>query len=488
MDALNHNLAVVQDLEPKLLWRWFAQIASIPHPSHHEEQLANFIVDWASARHLEAWRDAVGNAIIKKPATAGMEACTPIALQAHLDMVPQANADTPHDFATEAIKLRLSEDRAWLMASNTTLGADNGIGMASCLAVLESDDIAHPALEVLLTMTEETGMTGVKGLAADTLTAPIMINTDTEEIGEIYVGCAGGIDGDVTLDIHTIVNPYQHAVRLSIKGLKGGHSGIDIHKNRGNAIKILARILAGIQGDFGITALSGGTLRNAIARESQVVLCFNDNAILTQIHSLIQLVKTEQTAEDDLRIHLESVEKPCQVLDNHSGQQAVHLLNVLPSGVVRYSDHLEDTVETSVSLGVANTDEHQLRATLLIRSLTDVGKAGVMTTVDSVAKLAGASVDFDGDYVGWNFDPASAITAITAQCYEHILGAAPKIKVIHAGLECGLIKKNYPNMDIVSIGPTIKNAHSPDEMVNIDSVSTYWQLLIDVLAKAPPAS
>lgn len=229
-NALNHNLSVIQDLAPSELWRWFAQICSIPHPSYHEEAIASHIVSWASSRRLTVWRDEIGNVIIKKPATVGMENRTPIALQAHLDMVPQANADTHHDFTKDPIIMRFSDDKAWIKATDTTLGADNGIGMASCLAVLSDETVAHPDIEVLLTMTEETGMVGAIGLQAGTLTAPIMINTDTEEIGEIYVGCAGGVDADLALPVRYVENGYDSAISLTVKGLKGGHSGVDIHK------------------------------------------------------------------------------------------------------------------------------------------------------------------------------------------------------------------------------------------------------------------
>ncbi|WP_066800579.1 aminoacyl-histidine dipeptidase [Moraxella oblonga] len=487
--ALTHNLSVVQDLDASELWRWFAHICSIPHPSYHEEAIAMYIVDWAKSKHLTVWRDEVGNVIIKKPATIGMENRTPIALQAHLDMVPQANVDTHHDFTKDPIIMRFSDDKAWIKATNTTLGADNGIGMASCLAVLSDESVVHPDIEVLLTMTEETGMVGAIGLNAGVLTAPIMVNTDTEEIGEIYVGCAGGVDADVYLPLQYTDNVYDTALTLSITGLKGGHSGIDIHKNRANAIKIMGRVLAHLSRhcDFKIATIKGGSLRNAIARESVATLALhhaNLDKFLQSLNAITHDLQTEiGVACPNLSICHVHADTPSQVIANTP--TIINLINALPSGVVRYSDTIADVVETSLSFGVLAVANGELVATLLVRSLTQIGKNGVLSTLQSIADLAGAKAVFDGDYVGWNYDPNSVITPITARLYADILGHEPAIKVIHAGLECGLIKKNYPDMDIVSIGPTIVGAHSPDEAVDVASVAVYWQLLKDILKNSP---
>ncbi len=499
--SLNHsayeqNLSVVKDFAPQSLWQWFARICVTPHPSYHEEALANDIVAWATSRGMTAYRDGVGNVIIKKSASDGMEDYPVVALQAHLDMVPQANADTVHDFATDPIALRIyPDDGEWLMATGTTLGADNGIGMASCLAVLDSDDIAHPPLEVLLTMTEETGMVGVFGLQPQTLSAQMMINTDTEEIGEVYIGCAGGIDADMSLPVDWQASQFDTAFDLTIKGLRGGHSGIDIHKNRGNAIKIMARILADVQArfadSFAISAITGGTLRNAIPREASAsIACHtaDKDSILTVIRQSIDTITHEiRQVEPKFTAIINDGNAPSQVLDATSTAKAIHLMNTLPSGVVRYSDVVADTVETSLSFGKVVLTTDTLDCTLLIRSLIESGKAAVCQTLSSIATLAGADVKFDGDYVGWTPDTESAITATTMRLYTDILGHAPQIKVIHAGLECGLIKTSHPTLDIVSIGPTIKNAHSPDEMVHIPSVATYWQLLTQILANVPKA-
>lgn len=493
--AHQENLAVVQSLEPSLLWQWFARICAIAHPSDYEEALAQDIVAWAKSVNLPVCRDQVGNVIITKPATEGMQDRAKIALQAHLDMVPQANADTVHDFTIDPIRLRFNpQDEAWLMATGTTLGADNGIGMASCLAVLQSQDIAHPEIEVLLTMTEETGMEGVFGLQPNELSAEIMINTDTEEIGEVYIGCAGGINADVVLPIERVPSQFDTAFTLELKGLRGGHSGIDIHKNRGNAIKILARILAKLQQSelpFALIDVKGGTLRNAIPRESFAVLACHQadfDKISTLLNENIAQIRQEiSIAEPKFVATIATADLPSEHLSVQNSQTIVHLLNALPSGVVRNSDTVADTVETSLSFGKVSIVDGKLKAVLLVRSLIETGKEAICGVIDSTAKLAGATATFDGDYVGWNPDSQSKITPLTVELYTKILGKQPEVKVIHAGLECGLIKKSHPNMDIVSIGPTIKNAHSPDEMVHIQSVATYWQLLTDILANAPKA-
>lgn len=491
--AYQTNLSVLQNLEPQLIWQWFAKICAIPHPSYHEEDLATYIVNWATSQGLSVRRDAVGNIIIVKPATKGMEDRESIALQAHLDMVPQANADTPHDFAKDPIVLRFNpDDGDWLMATGTTLGADNGIGMASCLALLEAEDLTHPKLEVLLTMTEETGMVGVFGLQAGELQSKLMVNTDTEEIGEIYIGCAGGIDANIYLPLTKVGHDFDAGLVLTIWGLKGGHSGLDIHKNRGNAIKIIARILAEVlpnfQGRFAIEDLSGGTLRNAIPREASVRLACDEMVR----DELLQALQTSFRQIHDEIIKAEP--KVCCVLDDtvvashvigvEDTAKIIHLLNVMPNGVVRYSDVAKNTVETSLSFGVVSMD-NGLYASLLIRSLVESGKQAVCSNLESLSTLVGAKAEFTGDYVGWNPDNNSKITSLTAKLYADILGYEPQIKVIHAGLECGLIKQSHPDMDIVSIGPTIKNAHSPQEMAHIDSVRVYWQLLTQILANAP---
>lgn len=482
-------MSEIQQLQPALLWKWFDQICAIPHPSHHEQKIAEFIVNWAQNKGLSVERDEVGNVLIRKPATAGMEDRQTVAIQAHLDMVPQANEATKHDFLTDPILPYVDGD--WVKAKGTTLGADNGIGMASALALLDSQDLAHPALEVLLTMTEEAGMDGALGLRANWLHANVMINTDTEEEGEIYIGCAGGEDATISLPIQRESNNFAQAYQLSIKGLRGGHSGCDIHTGRVNAIKLLARFLVQLQQAgcaFNLAEIRGGSIRNAIPREAFATLCFNQGEaeLKSAVQNFTDLLSQELAeSEPNLSISLQAVEKPNSVFSQDSSAKAIHFLNALPNGVLRNSDVVQGVVETSSSIGVLTTQQDSVQAIILMRSLIESGKQYMQQMLLSVSALCGATAEFSASYPGWAPQPNTDILNLTEQVYAQVLGHQPQIKVIHAGLECGLIKRIYPNMDLVSIGPTIRNAHSPDEKVHIPAVQTYWQLLTQILANMP---
>ncbi|QGM80270.1 aminoacyl-histidine dipeptidase [Otariodibacter oris] len=482
-------MSEIQTLNPTILWKWFDQICAIPHPSYHEEKLAEFIVNWAKEKAFFVERDEVGNILIRKPATKGMEDRQSVSLQAHLDMVPQANEGSSHNFETDPIKPYI--DGEWVKATGTTLGADNGIGLASCLAVLDSDDIAHPELEVLLTMTEEAGMEGAIGLRPNWLKSNIMINTDTEENGEIYIGCAGGEDATIDLPVEQTTHSFDRAIKLNIKGLTGGHSGVDIHTSRVNAIKLLARALTDLKSQitFQISEISGGSVRNAIPRESSVIIAFNakDEANLTACLKQIEYdFKVElAVAEPNLVFITDSISAPQKVFTSESTHKVINFLNALPNGVIRNSDVVENVVESSLSMGILTTEENTVKANILIRSLIESGKADVRGKLSAISELSGANAVFSGSYPGWQPDPHSQITALTQKIYDEILGYSAKIQVIHAGLECGLIKKTYPNMDLVSIGPTIRNAHSPDEKVHIPAVETYWKLLTSLLKGIP---
>ncbi|AHG73944.1 Aminoacyl-histidine dipeptidase [Mannheimia sp. USDA-ARS-USMARC-1261] len=482
-------MSEISTLAPQLLWQWFDKVCAIPHPSYHEEELAEFIVNWAKSKNFFVERDEAGNVLIRKPATAGMEDRAVIALQAHLDMVPQANAGTVHDFKKDPIQPYI--DGEWVKAKGTTLGADNGIGLASCLAVLDSDDLAHPTIEVLLTMTEEAGMEGAIGLRPNWLTADIMINTDTEENGEIYIGCAGGENVNITLPVFLVPHQQDAALTFTLKGLQGGHSGCDIHTTRANAIKVFARILeeAYNEVEFQISAVQGGSVRNAIPREAHATLIVsaeNKEKLTACLTQTAEQLKTElRIAEPNFQFFIEEADVPEQAFDPASTARVIHFINALPNGVVRNSDVVENVVETSLSIGVLSTKESDVKATILARSLIEGGKADIRSKIRSLATLVGAEVDFSGNYPGWEPNPDSKITPLTKAIYDDILGYESQIKVIHAGLECGLINKIYPNMDFVSIGPTILNAHSPDEKVHIPAVETYWKLLTRLLAQAP---
>ena len=477
-------MSAIQSLQPAKLWHWFDQICAIPHPSYHENALAEFIVNWAKSKGFFVERDDVGNVLIRKPATPGMENRPSVALQAHLDMVPQANESTQHDFLTDPILPRIQGE--WVTATGTTLGADNGIGMASALAVLDSDDIAHPELEVLLTMTEEAGMEGALGLRANWLKSNLMINTDTEENGEIYIGCAGGENADLSLPVHRQPNKFPHCFHIAIKGLSGGHSGCDIHTQRGNAIKLLGVFLTALRyvtEDFAIVDIRGGSVRNAIPREAFLTLALDDATLLTMVVEKFKDVLQQGLPEDpNAEIIVTAQALPEETFDIPTTQTIAYLLSALPNGVQAMSQSVEGVVETSLSIGVLKTVDDEIKGTILLRSLIEDGTDEVKAELTDLLQKSGGNVKYYGYYPGWAPQPNTEIVTLTKKHYTEILGHEPEIKVIHAGLECGLLKKIYPNLDVVSIGPTIRNAHSPDEKVHIPAVQTYWQLLTNVLA------
>ncbi|RJE72188.1 cytosol nonspecific dipeptidase [Pseudoalteromonas sp. MSK9-3] len=480
----------IAQLEPKEIWQFFDQICAIPHPSKHEEALAQFIINWATEQGLAVRRDPTGNVFIKKPATDGMAHITPVVLQAHIDMVPQKNDDTVHDFTKDSIRPYVDGD--WVTATGTTLGADNGMGMASCLAVLAANDIKHGPLEVLLTIDEEAGMTGAFGLEAGYLEGEILLNTDSEQEGEIYMGCAGGVDATMSLPIQRTQENQNHiAFNLTLKGLKGGHSGVDIHTGRANANKLLSRFLKNHLNDipFQLINFKGGSLRNAIPREAYAQISVapeHEPLLATHISDYLKLVSAE-LASIETTITFEATpatldDKP---MTSDSAEQVLALLNACPNGVIRMSDDIEGVVETSLNMGVINTHDTEFEVLCLVRSLIDSGRADVEGQLQSLAQLAGANVTFSGTYPGWKPEPDSKILHIFRDVYEGIYGKKPHIMVIHAGLECGLFKKPYPDMDMISFGPTIKFPHSPDEKVKIDTVGLYWQQMKAILENIP---
>jgi len=487
-------VSTLAQLQPNKLWQIFAQICSIPHPSKHEQKISFWIQSWASELGLSIKEDAVGNLIIKKPATAGMENRQGVILQAHMDMVPQKNADTKHDFLTDPIKpyIITEADGDWVTAKGTTLGADNGIGLASALAVLASDDIPHGPLEVLVTIDEEAGMTGAFGLQAGWLEGDLLINTDSEQEGEVYMGCAGGIDGEATFAIQNEAVPADvESFNLSISGLKGGHSGVDIHTGRANANKLLIRFLleASHELDLRLTELNGGSLRNAIPREADAsfVICREQIAPLkVKLAEYLSTVRQSLGAiETDIEMLLISPETFDECWTTDTQNTILRALNACPNGVLRMSDDIEGIVETSLNLGVMRSKGNKFVAMTLIRSLHDDGRQDAQTMVQSVFELAGACIKFSGAYPGWKPDTSSALMQTVRDTYQALFDKVPEIMVIHAGLECGLFKTAYPHWDMVSFGPTIKFPHSPDEKVQIATVAQYWQLLVAVLANIP---
>ncbi|KLV05931.1 aminoacyl-histidine dipeptidase [Photobacterium aquae] len=483
-------MSEISQLAPQPVWQFFDQICSIPHPSKHEEALAQHIIAFAKSEGLDVRRDTTGNVIIKKPATAGMENRKGVVLQAHIDMVPQKNEDTAHDFTTDPIQPYV--DGEWVKAKGTTLGADNGIGMATCLAVLAAKDIEHGPLEVLLTIDEEAGMTGAFGLEAGWLEGDILLNTDSEQEGEVYMGCAGGVDGAITLTTAREAVPADHqAVKLVIKGLKGGHSGCDIHTGRANANKLLGRFLFGHADELGLRLanITGGSLRNAIPREASAIVTL-PAANVDQLNSLFdhyrELLSAELgRVETDINLFTEAADTPADIITAETQNRFVNLLNACPNGVIRMSDDIAGVVETSLNVGVITTDADKITVLCLIRSLIDSGRSNVEGMLKAVASLAGANCEFSGAYPGWKPDADSEVMHLFRETYEGIYGRVPNIMVIHAGLECGLFKEPYPEMDMISFGPTIKFPHSPDEMVNIETVGLFWEQMVAILKNIP---
>ncbi|MGF1691195.1 aminoacyl-histidine dipeptidase [Photobacterium kagoshimensis] len=483
-------MSEISQLSPQPVWQFFDQICSIPHPSKHEEQLAQHIIQFAQGEGLEVRRDEVGNVFIKKPATPGMEDRKGVVLQAHIDMVPQKNEDTDHDFLQDPIQPFI--DGEWVTAKGTTLGADNGMGMAACLAVLAAKDVEHGPLEVLLTIDEEAGMTGAFGLKEGWLEGDILLNTDSEQEGEVYMGCAGGVDGAITVDVAREDASAEHqAVKLVLKGLKGGHSGCDIHTGRGNANKLLGRFLFSHAEELGLrlASFTGGSLRNAIPREANAVVTL-PAANVDKLNSLFSHYQELLTAElgrveTDITLFTEQAELPANVFAAADQTRLLAVLNACPNGVIRMSDDIAGVVETSLNVGVITTEEDKVTILCLIRSLIDSGRSNVEGMLKAVANLAGAQCEFSGAYPGWKPDADSEVMKLFRETYNDIYGRTPNIMVIHAGLECGLFKEPYPNMDMISFGPTIKFPHSPDEKVQIETVALFWEQMVAILKNIP---
>ena len=480
----------LNELQPRALWAFFRQISAIPHTSYHEQALIDWILQWAKEKSLDIKQDKVGNLIISKAATFGMEERPAVILQAHMDMVGQKGDGSNHDFLRDPIELIIDGD--WLRANNTTLGADNGIGMAACLAVLDSSELVHGPLQVLLTINEEAGMDGAFGLEAGLLQGNILINTDSEQEGEVFMGCAGGGDALVcfTPELQALAKKDM-AATVMISGLEGGHSGCDIDSGRANANQLLARLLATLQEaelEFFISDLKGGTLRNAIPREAQVTLVLSASQwpkIQTVVAQYRQVIKRELAlVETELAIELVIKEKRPERCFTLAFQELfISAFNAAPNGVIRMSDHIEGVVETSLNLGVVQMDGNGLQLQFLIRSLIDSARLAQQQQLYSLFSLAGAQIRFAHDYPGWQPDPDSDLISLVKTVFEQQFKTKPKLMVIHAGLECGLFQRAYPHCEMVSIGPTIQYPHSPKEKVNIPSVERFWQWLSAILAK-----
>ncbi|MDO4763926.1 MAG: aminoacyl-histidine dipeptidase [Flavobacteriaceae bacterium] len=471
----------ITQLEPQIIWKNFAKLNAVPRPSKKEEKVIEFIQNFGKQLNLETLTDETGNVLIKKPATAGYENKKTIVLQAHLDMVCQKNNDVNFDFDTQGIQMYVDGD--WVKAKGTTLGADNGLGVAAIMSILESKDIPHPSIEALFTIDEETGMTGAFGLKPDFLSGEILLNLDTEEDDEIDIGCAGGVDVTAS-QIFPTENFNSKVLKINIKGLKGGHSGMDIHKGLGNANKLLARFLfLGLSNDIQLVSIDGGGLRNAIPREANAVFGVKNQEEFLQLFNELkrEILAEFSSVEPDLNISVEEISVEAKAISVENSAKIIRALHSAHNGVYRMSPEVENLVEASNNVARVVLKDGDFKALNLTRSSVESTKFQVANQLKATFELAGIPVEFTGSYPGWKPNPEAQIIKVMEDLYQKNFGEKPHIVACHAGLECGIIGANYPKMEMVSFGPTIKGAHSPDERASISSTQKFWKFLLEIL-------
>jgi dipeptidase D len=483
----------VRNLEPKALWNHFADLNAVPRPSKKEERVIQFMLDFGKSLGLDTKTDAIQNVIIKKPATAGMENRTTLILQSHLDMVHQKNGSTVFDFDQQGIEMLVDGD--WVRANGTTLGADNGIGVAAIMALLASTDIAHPALEAMFTIDEETGMTGAKELDGSNFDGKILLNLDTEDDDELSIGCAGGIDTNTSYKYtQESVKEGFKSYSIMIKGLLGGHSGMDIDKGRGNANKMLTRLIYQLNSmaDIQLLSFDGGSLRNAIPREASVVLAVEKEDVqmfLDEIEKFTTVLKSEyNTIEPNFVIEANEVESASLAVERVDFIKIINTLYSVHNGVFRMSPDIKDLVEASSSLARVIIKDGEFITQSLQRSSVETSKDDVANTIRAAFENMGAAVVQSGDYPGWQPNPNSAILNLMSDLYREMYKEEPKVKACHAGLECGILGKHLPGVDMISFGPNIRAAHSPDEKVQISSVQKFWGYLLETIQRTPVRS
>lgn len=480
---------VLSGLKPPALWKNFEAMCAIPRPSKNEEKIQSFAKKFGEDLNLETKVDDVGNVIIKKPATPGMEDRLTVIMQAHLDMVPQKNSDIDHDFDKDPIQPYIED--GWVKAKGTTLGSDNGIGAAAAMAVLESKDIPHGPVEVLLTTDEETGMTGANGLKPGLLDGDILINLDSEDEGELYIGCAGGVNTNVIFNYQEEDIPKSYtAFKINVTGLRGGHSGLDINYGRGNACKIINNLMLGAD-KFGLrlATIDAGSLRNAIPREAFATVIVPDSNI-TEFENYVKQfadLEKESLKETDqgLNIDIEKTEMPAALIDEKTQKNLFEAIDKCPNGVITMNKNMSNVVETSTNLAIVKSGNGKIEIASLQRSAVDNDRDKVAQDFYDVFKNVGANPEFSGRYPGWKPNVESLILSEMKDIYNKKFGKVPDIKIIHAGLECGILGAVYTNWDMISFGPTIRNPHSPDEMVNIETVEKFWIFLIETLKHIP---
>jgi dipeptidase D len=477
----------IRKLEPTVMWNNFADLNAVPRPSKKEERVIQFIKSFGETLNLPTYVDEVGNVIIKKPATKGMEDRVTIVLQSHLDMVHQKNAATNFDFNTQGIEMFVEGD--WVKANGTTLGADNGIGVASIMALLESTTIPHPALEALFTIDEETGMTGALALKGGLLDGSIMLNLDTEDDDELTIGCAGGVDITATGTYTSEATKHNMAYKISVKGLTGGHSGMDIHRGRGNANKIMNRLLLNLTRDLTIeiASIDGGSLRNAIPRESVSVITVGDaNNLKKSIQEFENIIQAEyKTTDPNVIITIDETEVPTQVVSADFQYKLLRSIYACPFGIYRMSSDIAGLVQTSNNVARVIVKDGAYQIQCLTRSSVDSEKLDLQHAITSAFELMGANIVAAGSYPGWTPKPSAPIVKLMSDLYKERYHSEAKVSACHAGLECGILGTNYPDMQMISFGPNIKGAHSPDERAQISSVQKYWGFLLETLVRIP---
>lgn len=481
---------ILTGLEPARLYHYFEEICKIPRPSKKEEKIAAYLVDFGKKHNLETIVDKTGNVIIRKPASKGMEHLKSVVLQSHIDMVCEKNSDTVHDFDKDPIQPFIAGE--WIKAKGTTLGADDGIGVATQLAILESTEIVHGPVECLFTVDEETGLTGAFGLDATVLKSSILLNLDSEDEGEIFIGCAGGMDTVITLPCKMeAVKSDSKGFKVKVSGLKGGHSGDDINKGLGNANKILNRLLWESEKNFGlkVSSFNAGNLRNAIAREGEAIVTVSTEKANEFKHYALKYndtIKAEyKITEPDLKVEVAEESIPVKVMSAETQHNLLNSLYACPHGVIAMSASIPNFVETSTNLAAVRTRENSIEITTSQRSSVESAKYDVANMVAAVFNLAGGKSVHGEGYPGWTPNPQSEILEVSKSLYEKLFGNSPKVLAIHAGLECGLIGEKYPKMDMISYGPTIKGAHSPDERLNIETVKKFWDFTLEILKNVP---
>ena len=478
----------ILNLNPTKLWSYFYDLTQIPRPSGKEAAVVKYLVAFGKNLGLETFTDEVGNVIIRKPATPGMEGRKGIILQGHVDMVPQANSDSKHNFETDPIQPRI--DGEWVKATGTTLGADNGIGVAAAMSLLASEDIPHAPLEALFTVDEETGMTGAFNMKPGLLKGKILLNLDSEDEGEMYVGCAGGTNANISMDYQEETAPAGTVpMQVSVTGLKGGHSGLDIALGRGNANKVLLRFLYQCQKDFQIriAALNGGNLRNAIPREAfadiRVPEQFVDR-IKEYIRDYETIIRKEfSSADPGISVVFRDSVAPATVMDPAAARRIVNALYACPNGVIRMSTDMPGLVETSTNLAIVQAEKGRVFIKCLLRSSVDSAKEALKNKFEALFALVGAEIGFDGEYPGWKPNMDSGILKMAREVYYENFGKVPEVKAIHAGLECGILGGVYPDWDMISFGPTLRHPHSPDEKVDIETVGKFWKFLVKLVGR-----